>query len=204
MNTFKIHPNSAFTPLHNNVFLLNYASDDMLANNDNINEFGYYLFSYGSNSLNQLKKRVKNNKLKGQKAYIEGYSRIFAGKSNKWNGGVATIIESEKSSIVKGSIVYLTESELVKLDSFEGANKNINPFSKINNLYRREYICANDENNNSINCITYIKNNTNWIKYPSNDYLEAIKNNLNEYWDELDDSNKLHIYDNNLTLIGKY
>jgi len=83
MNTFKIHPNSAFTPLHNNVFLLNYASDDMLANNDNINEFGYYLFSYGSNSLNQLKKRVKNNKLKGQKAYIEGYSRIFAGKSNK-------------------------------------------------------------------------------------------------------------------------
>lgn len=197
MQTFKIHPNSAFTPLHNGVTLMSYSSDDMLNINNHPIDTGYYLFSYGSNSLNQLKKRVKNNNIMGQKAYIKGYTRIFAGKSNKWNGGVASIMKSNINDILKGSLVYLSDNELKKLDIFEGANKNENPFSKIDNFYRREYITAFDSENNKINCIVYIKNNHNWVMYPSNEYLEAVKKNIMEYWDEL---NELYIYDHNLFL----
>jgi|TARA_B110000483_G_scaffold234850_1_gene305523 gamma-glutamylcyclotransferase (GGCT)/AIG2-like uncharacterized protein YtfP len=201
MQTFKIHPNSAFTPLHNGIKLMSYSSDDMLNTTKHPIDTGYYLFSYGSNSLNQLKKRVKNNKLTGEKAYINGYTRIFAGKSNKWNGGVASIVKSNIDDTVKGSLVYLSDNELKRLDIFEGANKNENPFSKIDNFYRREYITVFDSENNKINCIVYIKNNHNWVMYPSNEYLEAVKKNIIEYWGEL---NELYIYDHNLYLRGKY
>jgi len=204
MQTFKIHPNSAFTPLHNGVKLMSYSSDDMLNINTQATGLGYYLFSYGSNSLNQLKERVKNDKLSDQKAYIKGYTRIFAGKSNKWNGGVASLTKSNSDDIVKGSLVYLSDTELNKLDYFEGAHKNENPFSKIDNFYRREYITAFDSENNIINCVVYIKNNHNWVMFPSNEYLEAVKKNIMKYWTELDKSNELYIYDNNLILKGKY
>lgn len=204
MNTFKIHPNSAFTPLHNSIHLISYASDDMLNKNNSNVDMGNYLFSYGSNSLNQLKKRLKNNKLESKKAYVKGYTRIFAGNSTKWNGGVASIIKSNSNNIVKGNLVYLSEKEFCKLDTYEGSNKNINPFSKIDNLYRREYITVLDDNDNKINCITYMKNNSNWINYPSDEYLEAIKKNLIVHWSDLDESNEILVFDKNLMLRGKY
>jgi len=186
MNKFKISltKDECVKDAYDSSILNKYASDDMLISLHNNYEHKCYLFCYGSNSLQQIKKRVNNNTLISQKAYLPNYSLIFAGRSNKWNGGVASIINSDTDDIVKGSIVYLKESEFVKLDKFEGSTKNKNPFSKIDNLYRRQYIIVKDKDNNDIQCIAYIKNNQKWMEYPSNEYLEAIKSNLIQHWEE--------------------
>ena len=128
--------------------------------------------------------------------------RIFSGHSNKWNGGTASIIDVNENYYVKGSIVELNDFDLNKLDKFEGANKDPNPYSRVNNIYRRKYVNVIDSNGNKIQSITYIKNNHNWMSYPSEEYLRAVKENIQEYWPELDDSNKLFIYNNNLMLKG--
>jgi len=210
MNKFKISSNTDIKDvkaLYDSSILNKYSSDDMLITLHNNYEHKCYLFCYGSNSLQQIKKRVNNNTLISQKAYLPNHSLIFAGKSNKWNGGVASIINIDTDDIVKGSIVYLKESEFVKLDKFEGAIKNKNPFSKIDNLYRRQYIIVKDKDNNDIQCIAYIKNNHKWIEYPSKEYLEAIKSNLIQHWDEYNISqmsNKLTIIDHEMEIRGVY
>lgn len=205
MNKFKISPNSAFVPLYD-FSSLRFSSDDNLLFNNNPyhTDIGHYLFCYGSNSLSQIKKRVENNNLTNKKAYLPGYVRIFAGYSKKWNGGTASILKSSIDHHVKGSLVYLKESELKKLDKYEGANKSSNPFSKEDNIYRRCYVNVKDDKNNNIHCLVYIRNNHDWIEYPSNDYLEALKKNMKTYWNELDTSNQIHIYDKDLELKGTF
>jgi hypothetical protein len=203
---FKIfnHQQSYGTILYEPSKLLSYSSDtDLINNNIHFNE-KIALFCYGSNSISQLKERLKKDNIIVKKAHLPRHTRIFAGHSNKWNGGVASIMPSYDNYQVKGSIIYVYENDLKKIDKFEGAHKNENPFSRNNNIYRRKYIDVLDENNNKIQAITYIKNNHNWVSYPSNEYLKAVKNNVQEFWDELDENEELFIYDNNLTLKGKY
>ena len=202
MNQFKVPSNSRINRLYDSSFFTKYSSDDNLINNYTQNQVSYYLFCYGSNSLNQLKKRLNKKILKSEKAYLPNYLRIFSGHSNKWNGGTASIIDVNENYYVKGSIVELNDFDLNKLDKFEGANKDPNPYSRVNNIYRRKYVNVIDSNGNKIQSITYIKNNHNWMSYPSEEYLRAVKENIQEYWPELDDSNKLFIYNNNLMLKG--
>lgn len=202
MNQFKVPSNSRINRLYDSSFFTKYSSDDNLINNYTQNQVSYYLFCYGSNSLNQLKKRLNKKILKSEKAYLPNYLRIFSGHSNKWNGSTASIIDANENYYVKGSIVELNDFDLNKLDKFEGANKDPNPYSRVNNIYRRKYVNVIDSNGNKIQSITYIKNNHNWISYPSEEYLRAVKENIQEYWPELDDSNKLFIYNNNLMLKG--
>ena len=184
--------------------LLKYSSDTDLINNNIQNNYGHYLFCYGSNSISQLKERLKKDNLIVKKAYLTNHLRIFAGNSTRWKGGVASIIPAHENNIVKGSMVYLYESDLIKLDKYEGAHKDESPFSRINNIYRRKYIKIFDEKNNEISAITYVKNNQNWLHYPSSEYLDALKKNIGEFWEDLDELGKLLIYDNQLMLKGKY
>ena len=204
MSKFKISQTTVFERLYDSSFFVKYSSDDNLINMNKTSEVGNYLFCYGSNSENQLKKRLNLKELNVKKAYLPNYVRIFAGQSKKWNGGTASIIPTEEDYYVKGIIVYLKEDDLKKLDKFEGAHKNLNPFSKKDNVYRRNYVTVKDSNDNDIRCLTYIKNNHSWMAYPSNEYLEAIKNNMKKYWPELDATNQLYIYDSNLLLKGRY
>lgn len=204
MNKFKISQNTAFERLYDASFFVKFSSDDNLINMNKTSEIGNYLFCYGSNSINQLKKRLNLKQIDVKKAYLPDYVRIFSGHSNKWNGGTASIIPNKENHYVKGTIVFLKESEFKKLDKFEGAHKNLNPFSKKDNVYRRNYITVKDSNDNDIYCVTYIKNNHSWMSYPSDEYLEAIKTNMKKYWPELDASNQLFVYDNNLLLKGTY
>ena len=129
------------------------------------------LFSYGSNSLSQLKGRLQNYDLISYPAYANGYKRIFCGYSNNWNGGVASLI---KKRFIKtyGIIVYLDKDELCKLDLFEI------------NYTKQEIICNVMFNNIYIECkcFTYIANNNNWISLPSIQYLIAIKIMLEEHY----------------------
>lgn len=207
MNKFKISSNSAFTKLYDSSEFLKYSSDDMISNIklNNNNDMGHFLFCYGSNSIEQIKKRLNiKKKIDVKKAYLPNHIRIFAGHSKKWNGGTATVIKTNEDYYVKGTIIYLSETELEKLDKYEGANKNMNPFSKIDNIYRRKYIKVKDPNDNYISCIIYVKNKKDWISYPSDEYLNAIKKNISIYWPELDVSNQMYIYDKDLVLKGMY
>ena len=188
--------------LYNNY--IKYSSDTDLINTRLKNDMGIYLFCYGSNSIEQVKERTKNYELKSKKAYLPNYSRIFSGKSNKWNGAVASIIENNNNKI-KELLIFLKEKHLDKLDKFVGANKNINPFSKKDNLYSRKYLTVKDENHNDIKCITYIKNNHEWILPPSEEYLTSIRNHLKQHWDEYkNDLNELYIFDKNFKMKGTF
>lgn len=127
------------------------------------------VFSYGSNSISQLRGRLINFTLKSYPAYIDGYKRIFCGHSNNWNGGIASLIK-KKYIRTYGSIVYLDKNELSKLDSFEKiyTKKKIKCQIMINKIY---YECT---------CLTYIANDNTWLSPPSEQYLISIKIMLDE------------------------
>ncbi len=129
-----------------------------------------YLFSYGSNNIIQLSKRIKRNILKSEiiPAYIENYTRIFCFYSSKWNGSVASIYP-DKDKLVFGSLIMLNEKELHKLDKFE-------------TNYKRKMINVYDNYFNKLNAHVYICNDTKFVKEPSEDYLNNIKTNIYESW----------------------
>lgn len=181
--------------------LPNYHKDNF---NNLFNDKGSYIFCYGSNSLEQLKERVLNSNLEAKKAYLPGYIRIFAGYSKKWGGGVASLKKVNDNNVTKGSIVFLNENELSKLDKYEGALKDATPYGRVNNIYYRKEMIVKDENHNSIECVAYIKNNEQWVKPPSDSYLEAIKKNLSQFWSELDEGEKIIIYDHQNNKRGEF
>jgi hypothetical protein len=120
-----------------------------------------YIFSYGSNSIFQLRGRVNNNNLISYPAYIENYKKIFRGYSNGWKGGVASLV---KKKFIKtyGIIVFLSENEVSKLDYYELG------------YHKEELVCTileKYENKKNINCYVYIANDNNWISPPSEQYL---------------------------------
>jgi len=132
----------------------------------------FAVFSYGSNSINQLRARVDNLTLQSYPGYINDYKRIFCNYSKKWDGGIATVVP-KKNNKTYGIIVYLTQSELEKLDSYE-----------IN--YKKELLeCIvmgeKKEKEEKIICIVYISNNNTWVQPPSQQYLTAIKVMLEEF-----------------------
>jgi hypothetical protein len=152
-------------------------------------EYKIPIFSYGSNSISQIKGRLKNINLVSYPAYANGYKRIFCGYSKNWNGGVATLI---KKRFIKtyGIIVYLDNNELSKLDSYESTyiKKEIICNILINNIY------------SECKCITYIAKDNKWISLPSEQYLIAIKTMLEEHFSKFinyiiiskkDDNNKI-------------
>lgn len=150
-------------------------------------EYKNAVFCYGSNSIEQLKGRLSNNDLVSYSAYLDRYKRIFCGYSKNWNGGVASLIH-KKFNKTYGIIVFLTQDELLKLDSYEinYTRKEINCYVMINNIYILH------------KCFTYFANNNNWIEYPSQQYLISIKIMLNEYFSfnyiiisKINDSNKI-------------
>lgn len=128
-----------------------------------------YVFSYGSNNKKQLEKRL-NKKIKQNPtpAYIENYTRIFCYYSSKWKGSVASI-HYEKNAITFGSMINLTERELKILDTYE-------------TNYKRKILNVYDNNFNPYKAFVYICNDTNFVSYPSNEYLNAIYKNINETW----------------------
>ena len=129
-----------------------------------------YLFSYGSNNITQLIEKL-NKKIYTTDlipAYLDNYIRIFCFNSTKWNGSVASIYP-KKNKLVFGTVIFLTEKELIKLDRYE-------------TNYKRKLIQVFDNNFNKITVHTYICNDNKFIKYPSKEYLNQIKQNIYESW----------------------
>ena len=128
------------------------------------------IFSYGSNSINQIKGRTNNLSLISYSAYIDNFKRIFAGHSNLWNGGVASLVQ-KRFARTYGIIVFLTDDEIAKLDVYEV------------NYSKKELECSAIIDNliHNIKCYTYIKDNHYWCTHPSQQYLTAIKIMLEEH-----------------------
>lgn len=79
------------------------------------------VFSYGSNSVRQLRQRLRNPALTSTPATLPSYSRVFCLSSSNWaGGGVASLAPSPPNAApAQGSVVSLTPDELARLDEFE-------------------------------------------------------------------------------------
>ena len=78
-----------------------------------------YLFSYGSNNSKQIARRINQTEpILYTNGYIYNYTRIFAGTSEKWKGGIVGLYPS-KSKKTYGTVIQLKEEQLLKLDTFE-------------------------------------------------------------------------------------
>ena len=79
-------------------------------------------FAYGSNlDLLQMKKRCPLSKLIS-KGKLPGYRLTFNRYAEGWDGGVADVIQDEGSE-VWGLVFEISDSDLVRLDHYEGYYK---------------------------------------------------------------------------------
>ena len=96
----------------------------------------------------------------------------FTGKSKTWEGkSPATLIPCE-GAVAKGVCYEMTESQVLKLDKFEGHPK----------IYARTPVVMRRKGTGeAIEGITYIKQNLKEFIYPSTKYLEAISKTHHAY-----------------------
>jgi gamma-glutamylcyclotransferase (GGCT)/AIG2-like uncharacterized protein YtfP len=138
------------------------------------------VFCYGSNNVEQMRERCENPSLTAARASLPDYARVFAGKSGKWKGAVASVIQMPKVAVY-GSVVRLYESEIELLDEYEGVDST-DPTSP-DGVYRREWVAAVVDGKQE-ECIAYLKNDLTWICPPSEAYLRACKLNIEQFWPE--------------------
>jgi hypothetical protein len=144
-----------------------------------------FLFSYGSNSSIQVKERVNSDDFSSGNAatskkveeaiefypaYIKDYVRIFCGVSKRWNGGIASITPC-KDSNVYGIVLKLTNSQLAKLDTYEGGYTREKIKIVCQSIMGKERV---------IEGYVYIKNESTFKYLPSQSYMESIRSMLDE------------------------
>lgn len=79
------------------------------------------VFSYGCNSLEELRERCSNPLLEAEAAELLGAMRVFGGASARWGGAVASV-RPRTGEVVHGQVAWLSSAELEQLDSFEGTD----------------------------------------------------------------------------------
>ena len=77
------------------------------------------VFSYGSNSTQQLRGRVKNPVLEARAAVLKDFVRVFCLESTNWGGGSVASLTPHLGGQVLGTVVELNDVELERLDVFE-------------------------------------------------------------------------------------
>lgn len=143
------------------------------------------VFSYGSNSIAQLRARVENPTLLAEPARAANWQRIFCVRTTTWGGAAASLIPYD-DGVTYGAVVSLTDEELARLDRFEGG-------------YHKEELKVEILRNDtwtSANAIVYLANAVYWTELPSEAYLSAIHINLREQFGETMPhiANKIEIY----------
>lgn len=79
----------------------------------------HLVFSYGSNLYEpQLRERCPGARVLGA-AELRGFSIAFVGESERWGGGVATVVRSTRD-VVRGEVVALSDDDMQRLDRYEG------------------------------------------------------------------------------------
>jgi len=132
------------------------------------------LFSYGSNSIAQLRARIENPTIVAVPAKASEWQRIFCLRANPGWGGAAASLVRDGHSVTYGSVVSVTIEELSKLDKFECG-------------YHKEELNVSmwvDDDWQSASAVAYIADQPWWTGYPSQSYLTAIHVHLREQFSE--------------------
>ena len=100
--------------------------------NPDLHEKKFLYFSYGSNHLEQMRERIKNPKLECKPAVAPDYFLVFAGYSNGWDGGTASLAPFESEIAEKlvsnleevkarGGTLYVFSDPSVSIDVKSGS-----------------------------------------------------------------------------------
>ena len=129
-----------------------------------------FYFAYGINlNRKQMAERCPNCQLKFS-AELPNYKLIFTGWSRQWHGGVASIKHSRGDKVL-GGIYEITETDLARLDRYEGCPDNYNRLKV--NVYR--------DSGEQIEAITYIKSRQAEETKPSAEYLKVIQQGYRDW-----------------------
>ena len=134
------------------------------------------IFSYGSNSITQLRARVKNPSLESVGAKCMDFSRVFCYQSSRWGGGgVASICPCE-GGVVFGACVSLSEEEKQRLDTYEGGYRleQIEVVIDGETVESFAYIAGHNPSTHGFTLQMDVR--------PSEEYLTAIHVMLREKW----------------------
>eukprot|EP00054_Salpingoeca_dolichothecata_P013837 m.77486 g.77486 ORF g.77486 m.77486 type:complete len:447 (+) comp20680_c0_seq1:172-1512(+) len=164
------------------------------------------VFCYGSNGVAQLRERCLNDCLTSSAAFLKGYLRVFAGKSQRWDGGaVANIMPAEALGLpglqdqaissqlplhVKGSIVRLSTKELLILDTYEGfpnwyCRKCVTVMERVKpQAPSADVSKIGDHQYRPLRALAYVMTKTVWHGPPAKCYLDAIDRHLGDFWDK--------------------
>ena len=143
------------------------------------------VFSYGSNSVAQLRGRLLDESLQGHASFIPGMDLAFCGPNKGWahasgqeSCGTATL-EKRAEGVAYGSVVFLSEEQLLQLDKFEGAPA----------VYQRREEQAfvwQDREWRSMNVLCYVKANSTCYDTPTEAYRCAVLRNLRGSFQDID------------------
>jgi gamma-glutamylcyclotransferase (GGCT)/AIG2-like uncharacterized protein YtfP len=129
-----------------------------------------YYFAYGSNlSKKQMRERCPESKPR-LVTILPNYKLVFTDWSRQWRGGVATIKRFSGEKVL-GAIYEITETDLRRLDKYEGY-----PLS-----YSRIKVIVFDDNNEPIEALTYIKAGQLKEAPPSKEYLALMQQGYHDW-----------------------
>ncbi|HUU07989.1 MAG TPA: gamma-glutamylcyclotransferase family protein [Dehalococcoidales bacterium] len=129
-----------------------------------------YYFAYGSNlSKKQMRERCPESKPR-LIAVLPNYKLVFTDWSRQWRGGVVTIKRFSGEKVL-GAIYEITESDLRRLDKYEGYPQS----------YGRINVIVFDDNNQPIEAMTYIKAGQLKEAPPSKEYLAVIQQGYRDW-----------------------
>jgi len=125
-------------------------------------------FAYGSNlDLPQMKRRCPSSKLIS-KGSLSGYRLTFNRFSSGWGGGVADVIR-EPGSKVWGLVFEISDSDLERLDRYEGCYK------EQTSLYERWKAVIDIPNGQVCDVWVYTVVEKQKFVPPTSEYLQIIK-----------------------------
>lgn len=128
-----------------------------------------WLFSYGSNHPDQLTTRVGPVD-EMVAAYASGYRRVFRGWSERWQGGVATLIKAKHTTF--GYIARVTTAQLREMDRYEGV---------ASGKYKRASVTVNTAEHGRVKAVVYLATSKTKSE-PSRAYLEAVAKTVGAFW----------------------
>lgn len=129
-----------------------------------------YYFAYGSNlNRKQMKERCPQSQPK-LSATLHHYRLIFAGWSRHWLGGTASI-KPMRGERLPGGVYEITESDLKRLDRYEGYPES----------YDRINVIVNTEAGEPLEVFTYIRKRQPEETKPSAEYLKIIQQGYRDW-----------------------
>ena len=129
-----------------------------------------YYFAYSSNlNRKQMKERCPQSQTKFT-ATLHHYKLAFVGWSRQWRSSVAGI-KPWRGERVLGAIYDISESDLKRLDEYEGCP----------DTCERINIIVNTEGGEPLEAFTYIKRRQSEEARPSPEYLSALQQDYRDW-----------------------